>query len=370
MTGDPLPSGQTRMIDWQQQTLNAEQMAQRALEGASMGWFSIDLENDNIDYSPILSRILTGSEKAVVDRTFLIEHLHPDDLSIRDAAYEVAEATGKLHYEARFIWEDGRVHWVRVMGTYYYDPVGKPYFFYGTVQDITAEMAAQLAIKESQRRILALFEQSPIGIAILDKTDLNIQLANPFYCQLVGRSHEELIGRPLLEALPELQGQGFEQLLEAVMATGVSYVANGVAVSIEHNTRLETMYVDLTFPPIREADGTISGVLVVATDVTRQVKSRREIEESEAKFRTLIEQAPIATCLFVGPDMIIELANEAMIDFFGRGDNILGKPIRDVLTNHSDQSALGLLDQVFATGQPFNALAAPAELVIHGVPGF
>ena len=61
----------------------------------------------------------------------------------------------------------------------------------------------------------------------------------------------------------------------------------------------------------------------------------------DRRFRTLIEQAPVATCLFVGHNLVIEIANEAMITFFGQGRSILNKPIRDVLTNtDADRAAV------------------------------
>ena len=79
---------------------------------------------------------------------------------------------------------------------------------------------------------------------------------------------------------------------------------------------------------------------------------------------------PVATALFVGPELIIDVANELMIRFFGKGPSIVGKPVREVLTAPSDDtSAVALLNQVFTTGNAFSASAAPAELTIDGVAG-
>lgn len=127
-------------------------------------------------------------------------------------------------------------------------------------------------------------------------------------------------------------------------------------------------FYNLAYRPLEE-DGKITGVIQVVTDVTEQVLARQAIEASEAKLRSLIEEAPVATGLFVGPEMIIDLANESMINFFGKGKSILGKPIKAVLTEPHDQKALQLLNMVFTTGQSFEAQGAPAELTIKGVPG-
>lgn len=115
--------------------------------------------------------------------------------------------------------------------------------------------------------------------------------------------------------------------------------------------------------------GVVSSFAGIAQDVTEQMMARRKVEESETRFRSLVEESPVATCLFVGRDLIIDVANELMVSFFGRGPAILGKSVREVLTAPGDESAIALLEQVFTTGTPFDATAAPSDLTIDGVPG-
>ena len=226
--------------------------------------------------------------------------------------------------------------------------------------------------KEAYQQLLAYFEQSTVAIAILGRPDLTFRMANSFYGELVGRSSAELIGRPLLDVLPELRGQGFDQVLAQVMETGTPYIANEVTVGLMRNGQLDTIYVNLTYQPQRETDphtgeNYISGVLVVATDVTPQVLARRAIEVSEARFRNLIQEAPVATGLYVGPDMTIELANDVMIGYWGKGHSVIGKPVAEALPELQGQPFLQLLDHVFSTGKTYEAKAARAELEVNGV---
>jgi PAS domain S-box-containing protein len=100
----------------------------------------------------------------------------------------------------------------------------------------------------------------------------------------------------VLEALPELRGQGFDELLKGVIKTGIPYIANEVSADIVRHNQLETIYVDLVYQPQRKTGtGQISGVLVVATDVTQQVRVRQKIEEAESTLRGAIELAELAT---------------------------------------------------------------------------
>lgn len=239
-----------------------------------------------------------------------------------------------------------------------------------TCSETTRAVLARQKAEETQQQVLASFEESPVAIAIISTENLTFRMANSFYGYLVGRAPEEIVDKPLLNALPELAGQGFDVMLEQVIATGKPFIAPEVAVDLVRQGQLQTIYVDLTCQPRREADNQVSGVLVVATDVTQQVLARRKIEESERRFRSLVEESPVATCLFVGPEFVIDVANEGMIRFFGRGPSIVGQSVRSVLSDsETDQAAIALLEQVFRSGEPFAAMGAPANLTINGIVG-
>ncbi len=176
-----------------------------------------------------------------------------------------------------------------------FDTQGQVYGILDIAVDVTEQVTARQRLEESRLQLMASFEQSPVAIAIISEDQLTFRTANPFYGQLVGRAPDELVGKPLLEALPELQGQGFDRLLEQVIATGAPYFANEVAVNIFRNNHLETIYVDLTYQPYRETPDIVSGVLVVATEVTTQVLARQKVEEAEEALRGAIELAELGT---------------------------------------------------------------------------
>ncbi|ADB39907.1 PAS domain-containing sensor histidine kinase [Spirosoma linguale] len=158
----------TEIVHLQDQFKSSERLAKLALEGSNTGWFSVRLADDHLDYSPLLAKIMTGEEKSRLNRAFFIEHIHPEDLPIRDAAYEVAAKTGKLQYEARFIWKDGSIHWVRVLGTYDYDTDETPGIFYGTAREVTDEITAQLQLKVRETSLLGAIELAELATWSMD----------------------------------------------------------------------------------------------------------------------------------------------------------------------------------------------------------
>jgi PAS domain S-box-containing protein len=286
-----------------------------------------------------------------------------DDIFSSGQLYEAEDAPAELPVNG-------------VPGTYYFDFTYKPllntqgdvYAVLEMAVDVTERVLAQQKIEAVQQQVLAAFEQAPVAIAIINEANLTFQMANPFYAELVGRKVEDLVGKPLLEAMPELTGQGFDQLLKKVIATDVAYVAKEVAVDLVRQDRLETIYVDLTYQPRKEAGSKrVSGVLVVATDVTQQVLSRKEIEASEVRLRSVIASAPAAMGLFVGRELIIELPNQAFIDIVGKGPDIAGKPLQEVMPELANQPFLQILDEVFTSGKKFQSFDTQADIVQHGI---
>ncbi len=108
----------------------------------------------------------------------------------------------------------------------------------------------------------------------------------------------------------------------------------------------------------------------VAQELTQQIEAQQQealaLQQSEARFRTLIEEAPVATCLFVGPDMRIELANQAMIRVWGKGPAVIGLPLAEALPELKQQHFLTTLDELFTTGNSYQAKGGRADLVVDG----
>lgn len=261
--------------------------------------------------------------------------------------------------------------------TYYYDysltPLfnedGSVYAILHMSSDVTATIQTQQQIAASHNELATMFDQSPVGIATLTTEDLIFKSANAFYGELVGRKPHEIIGKPLLEALPELTGQGFDDLLKVVVATGKPYIAKEVEVELFRNGKLEYVYVDLTYQINHNSGNYATGILVVATDVTSQVTTRRKVEESETKLHNLIAAAPAGIGLFVGRDLIIEYPNQTFIDIVGKGPNIEGLPLREAMPEliTEGQAYLKILDDIFTTGVPFISPASLVKINQNGV---
>src|SRR5207237_5317741 len=125
--------------------------------------------------------------------------------------------------------------------------------------------------KKERERLYDVFMQAPAAIAVLEGPGHVFTVANPRYGRLIGG--RQVIGQPVREALPELDGQGFFELLDRVLSSGTSYSERERVVRLDRGGgELEDLYVDFVYQPLHDASGNAFGVLVHAVDVTGPVR--------------------------------------------------------------------------------------------------
>jgi PAS domain S-box-containing protein len=140
---------------------------------------------------------------------------------------------------------------------------------------------------EAERSKLAyLFNKAPAFVATLSGPQHIFELTNPAYLQLIG--HRNVIGKPAREALPEVEGQGFFELLDKVFQTGEPFTGREVPVQLQREPggALEQYFVDFVYQPIFEADGSVSGILCHGIDVS-------EMKRSKDRQRFLVEATSV-----------------------------------------------------------------------------
>ncbi|WP_031527210.1 PAS domain-containing sensor histidine kinase [Dyadobacter crusticola] len=267
----------------------ADKQAAMSIEGSGAGSFLVDRDTDEIIYSPTMARILTGQENRQITRSLFIDHVHPEDKAIREEAYKVAAQTGELRYEARFIWVDKSIHWVRVIGQYLFDSEGKTTALSGIVMDISDRINSELRLRTSEEHLRTLIAQAPVATTLFVGPEFIIDLPNAAMLKLWGKG-ESVIGKPLREALPELKDESFLSILEKIYTTGEAYSEQGARGEIMVDGVLQTFYYDYTYKPLRNAKGEIYAILDMAVDVTEQVKSRQALEKSEERYRQLASE--------------------------------------------------------------------------------
>jgi PAS domain S-box-containing protein len=172
-----------------------------------------------------------------------------------------------------------------------------------------------------------LFAGLPVPVAYLAGQDLVFEFANDAYRSLVGR--RDLTGRTAREALPELAAQGRTELIAAVLESGQPFrgYETELLVRRDGGSAPERVFVECLYQPVRGADGTVEGVLLLVGDVTARVRDRRQQEAlagqlaaTQERYQTLFETLPEGVIYYDTNGLILG-ANPAACEILGLDEN-------------------------------------------------
>ncbi len=172
-------------------------------------------------------------------------------------------------------------------------------------------------VEAERARLYAHFTQAPFPVAVLRGSDFVVELANPAALAVWGKT-PALVGHRLLDGFPELVGQPFVEYLEQVLRTGVAHEGKAALARMPRGPggALTDIYFNFVYSPLRSADGVVEGVLVAGFEVTAEVLARREIEEAQRLFKSVVDNVP-ELAWTARPDGYIDFYNQRWFDYTG-----------------------------------------------------
>jgi len=163
--------------------------------------------------------------------------------------------------------------------------------------ETTQQMIAAQRAREERERFAELFEQAPTFMARLTGPDHRFELVNPSYMRLIG--DVEVVGRAVIDALPEVAAQGFITLLDRVYETGEPFAGLGVKF-ISHgrpNGVADERFLDFVYQPMRDAKGAVTGIFVVGVDVTDRTVAEARLREQAGQLQVFNESLEAAVAI-------------------------------------------------------------------------
>ena len=147
--------------------------------------------------------------------------------------------------------------------------------------ETTDIVLAKRQLQHESDRLAELFEQAPAFFAVLRGPQHVFEMVNAPYRELIGR--QDVLGKTVRDAVPEAEAQGFIDLLNGVYRTGEPYIGSGIPIQLARGASggLELRYLDFVYQPRREADGSVSGIIVLGVDVTERKHAEQVILQSE-----------------------------------------------------------------------------------------
>jgi len=294
----------------------------------SQSWFDFTGQNEE-----------TGLGFGWVDAT------HPEDYEYAKSSFiNVNQQQTGYRIEYRVRRKDGEYCWVIDAASPRITKDGHFEGYIGSVIDITErkeieierdrsfqlEQIARAEAEFQRSRLNSILMQAPAFIAIASGREFVFEFANPSYYELAG--NRELIGLNAREAFPDLEGQGFFELVEHVFATGETFVGEEMPILLDRrgDGSLDKIFINFVYQALYDSSGNIEGVLIFGFEVTNQVVARQQAEaltealkaqqtalkRSEARFSLLVEANLIGVILATADGTIRE-ANDAFLKIVG-----------------------------------------------------
>ncbi|HEX2629807.1 MAG TPA: PAS domain-containing protein [Chitinophagaceae bacterium] len=163
-----------------------------------------------------------------------------------------------------------------------------------TCAETTNSVANLRRLEESERSFRTLINEAPVPAALYRGRNMVIEMANTEVLKLWGKD-KSVIGKKLIDILPELESQPFIGLMQQVFDTGKTYEATEIPAWIEKDGKIEIVYFNLIYTAVRDAEGNIDGILAMGYDVSNQMEVRKQISQLEERTRLAVDAATLGT---------------------------------------------------------------------------
>lgn len=186
-------------------------------------------------------------------------------------------------------------------------------------------MALEGALREQGRLLQTAITGAPIVLFALDRNG-TFTLAEGRGLEKLGQKPGELVGQSVFEVYPDLPNirEKFRPALAGEMTSSID--------------RLGGRVFESHFSPLLDDDGTLSGVIGVATDITERTIAEDALKASELKYRMLVEQMSEGLILVDNKDRVL-FVNDRFCEMVGydRGE-LVGGAAMDLLLNEEDKA--------------------------------
>ena len=270
----------------------------------------------------------------------------PEVANFNDNVMKAVLAGGTLSYKDQelVLYRNGRPEhaWMNLDYSPVFDDQAQPAGVIALVVETTERVMAERELQGQQIRLQQMFEQAPGLMAMLRGPEHVFEMVNPAYLRVVGE--RDVIGKPVREALPEVERQGFIDILDRVYRSGTAFVGTGIRVGLQRiqGEAEEERLLDFVFQPVTDANGNVAGIFVEGYDVTERAEAEQALRENEQRLRFLDTLAK-ETARSVDADSILSITTRMLGEHLGLSSCAYADmdPDQDGFTIRGDWAAPG-----------------------------
>jgi PAS domain S-box-containing protein len=219
----------------------------------------------------------------------------PEIADFNDHVLRTCLAGGTLSFTDQHLTlhRDGRPEetWLNLDYSPVLDDDDRPGGVIAIVAETTAKVRAENWQTSDRERLRQMFEQAPSFMAILNGPEHEFVLVNPAYQELIG--NRDVVGKTVRQAFPDLEAQGFYELLDAVFASGKAFAGTTTPIKFHDAATGASVqrYLDFVYQPLRDRDGRVIGIFVDGSDVTDRVLAEQARRADEIINRQVLDSA-------------------------------------------------------------------------------
>ncbi|MBC8769774.1 PAS domain-containing protein [Arenibacter sp. BSSL-BM3] len=353
----------------------SEDLLKFAIDAAELGTWDYNPHTNRFNGNDRLKSWFGISTEDEIELTLATEAMVPRDRDrVTQAIKRALEGVNGGKYDITYSIENKKTHEikiVRALGRAWFNGSGEAYRFNGTLHDVTEQeksaeklRMANQQIKNEKDRFKNIIHNAPVGIAIFKGEQCIVEMANPFILAILDKTSEELEGQPLYEVLPEIEN-GVSPLFEEVLKNRESVLGTELILPIKRKGKIVNAYFNFILHPLNKHSDDVLEVMFITNEVTDYVVARNILEENESQFKNLVLQSPIAMAILRGENLVIEMANNKLLNHFWKRswDNVIGKRLIEVFPELEGQEYVGQITKVLRTGQTVQKQESKAIVV-------
>ncbi len=274
------------------------------IENQGDGLLVTDLNETFIYCNPAATRMLGYSRKELVGMT-LRDIIPPDDLVHHAPILKNIMRGERAQVRVRVIRQDGEMRTVDVaIAPRLID--GKLIGSFGVMRDVTEQLAAETALRESESRFQTIFRDLRIGMVTIN-LDGTFRDTNRAFQQFIGRSADELVGTPAADVCHSDVRESVRSEIRKLIETRGSKPIHMEYRFVHANGTLKWGQVSAT--AFTDASGKANYLIAMIENITERKQIERRVEESESLYRHLFESATDGYLLLA--HQIVDCNNQA-----------------------------------------------------------
>ncbi|MHC5539185.1 PAS domain S-box protein, partial [Singulisphaera rosea] len=315
----------------------SEERFRGAFEAAGVGMALASPDGRLLRVNRSLCEILGYSEDEMLTKTLISLGL-PDGLEEEERQVRriLDGEISSYQLEKRYRHQSGSMIWGNLSVSLVRNAEGAPVHLAIVLEDVTKRKQSEEAVRESDRRFRAIFEQTYqfTGLLAPDGTTLE---SNQTSLEFFGIERDDVIGKPFWETgwwrhSPDSRGRlrsAFEQAVDG------RFVRDELDVW-DARGRLRT--IDFSLKPVFDESGRVVLLIPEGRDITARKVAEESIRESEERFRLVADQAPVMIWMKDAAEGDWNFLNRTGVEFFGKPlEELLGPGLVELI--HSDDRA-------------------------------